>query len=143
MTIKGLYKKTRGFSIENTAQTVFANLTEEFTEENKKQLFEGFNKFGTRLKEYANAEYAFYKYNKNPIPGLGNPDLFETGSFQNKIKMSIVGLQIVESSSDSKNDDLTVKYPGVFGLGGKYKVEFISKDLRPALITEARKRIFG
>lgn len=107
---------------------------------NKVQLFEGLNSRDEVIGEYLggiygykNVDYAFEKYSKNPLPGLGNPDLFDTGSFFAGFTISISGKKMDIFSTDSKNDKLFQKYPAIFGLGPKAQTMYIGKFLQLAL----------
>jgi hypothetical protein len=142
-TIKTLYGSMRRFNLDRTASAAFGTVLEDFTDENKAQLFAGFNRFGDHLDEYKSFRYAEDKHFLNPVPGFGNPDLFVTGDFYAGIKGRISGSQILEKSSDIKNDRLVADYPGIFGLGGRFKVEFVKDKYAPAFYIEAKKRIFG
>lgn len=140
-TISALKRRVELFQYSEAATEAFIAVEDDFTEENKKQLFAGYDRFGERLKAYASAEYAFYKYQRNPIPGLGNPDLFDTGSFQSHIQTIVSGLTVNIGSTDSKAPQLEIKYPGIFGLGGKYRAEFISTYLRSAFMAVVHKAL--
>jgi hypothetical protein len=140
-TIADIKRRVDVFKFNDAAEQAFISVEDDFTEENKKQLFGGYDKFQERLRHYANAEYAFYKYSKNPAPGLGNPDLFDTGSFYNHIQTIVRSGTISIGSTDSKAPELEVKYPGIFGLGGKYKAEFIEQNLRPAWMRQVKKEL--
>jgi hypothetical protein len=140
-TIADIKRRVDVFKFSNVSERAFIIVEDDYTEENKKQLFAGYDKFGERLRHYANAAYAFYKYSRNPGPGLGNPDLFDTGSFYSHIQTIIANGAVNIGSTDSKAPDLEINYPGIFGLGGVYKAEFISVNLRPAWIREVRKEL--
>lgn len=129
---RSLYRKLQKLNTDQVIVESVQQTTGDFTEENKKQLFEGFNKVGGRLRRYGSHKYARVKNEMNPIPGLGNPDLKVTGAFYGGINTTVSGDIIKTISSDAKNDELTAKYKGIFGLGGPFKQEYVSKKLRPA-----------
>ncbi len=114
----------------------------------RNQLFQGLNakdqvigdidngKFG-----YKNEKYAFSKYASNPLPGLGNPDLFDTGDFYRGIIVKINGRKISIYSTDSKNLQLSSKYPYIFGLGPKAQKVFIRQFLFKAFVQHRKEKI--
>lgn len=102
---------------------------------NKKQLLAGFDKEGNLIgdkKPYQSKDYAFYKANINPLPGLGNPDLHDTGAFFAGFEVEVQDQDIIEDSTDEKSAELQEKYGEIFGLGGEYKEQYIDESLRPA-----------
>lgn len=101
-----------------------------FTEWQKRQLYEGFNKRGERLVPYVSAQYAKKKNKINSNPGLGHPDLFLTGAFYEGIEVKLSGYQITVESRDEKGPDLKEKYDP-FGLGGQYKQGFVKEFYNP------------
>jgi hypothetical protein len=141
-TITSFKRRLDVFKFADTAEQAMIKVEDDFVEENKKQLFEGFNKAGNNLKTYASADYAFYKYSRNPGPGLGNPDLYDTGAFYQGIQAIVSSGTISIGSTDPKEPELLAKYPGIFGLGGKFKREFIANKLRPVYMSEVRKALF-
>lgn len=118
------HKKIASESIEETS--------EQLSDANRKQLREGFDRTGKRLRKYRSPKYARAKYGMNPLPGLGNPDLKLTGKFHREIKTSVTGETIVTASTDGKALMLEKSYgPNIYGPGGNYKNEYINEDLRP------------
>lgn len=136
MTILGLKKKVESLNVETVSEEAVSATSENISEENKKQLFEGFDKEQQKLSEYRNPVYAEVKNRMNPLPGFGNPDLKKTGAFYQGIQVRVEGAVIRTDSSDPKNDALVKKYGDIFGLGGKFKAEYISKFLRPAFFKQ-------
>lgn len=108
-----------------------------FIELQKSQLYAGFNVAGIKIGDltpYASATYAIDKANRNSLPGLGNPDLYDTSDFYDGITTEIGGDAIKVFSTDSKDPQLEQKYPGALaGLGGPFLIEY-KKVLQPTLI---------
>jgi hypothetical protein len=50
------------------------------------------------------------------IKGLKNPNLYATGQFQKKLKMDVSDSKYLIKSQDWKNEKLTNKYKGIFGI---------------------------
>lgn len=130
-TIGTILNKFKALSEPEVIAETFERSVDAYSDENKKQLFEGYNREGKRLQRYASNKYARVKNEMNPVPGLGNPDLFVTGAFTNSRRITISGNHIVTDFSDSKAPDLLQKYSDIDGLGGQYRKEFIDKNIRP------------
>lgn len=115
-----------------------------FIELQKSQLYAGFTVSGIKIGDvtpYANAEYAIDKANRNPLPGLGNPDLYDQGNFYDGIDTEIGDDAINVFSNDSKDPDLEKKYPGALaGLGGPFLEEYIVV-LQPTLIKNIKNEL--
>lgn len=122
------------------AAEAFTRVEDQYAEENKKQLFEGFDKHGDYLQEYKSPVYAEVKNRMNPLPGFGNPDFYVTGAFTNSRKITISGDQIITTFSDEKAPQLLARDPDINGLGGGFKAEFVSENLRPSFISTIREK---
>ncbi len=115
---------------------------------NKYQLFRGINNEGDIIGEidgglfgYKSSNYAFEKYKENPLPGLGNPDLFRTGAFYAGFKLVYRGDKYMITSSDSKTPKLYQNYPGIFGLGPVARKEYMVQNFIHAASQERIKQI--
>ena len=140
-TILNLLEKVRALDTEQVIINAVTETKDEITQENKQQLFSGLDDNDNVIgdsKPYASANYAFEKYQKNPIPGLGNPDLDDTGAFYAGMTIDISGSTIKQYSTDSKNEELIAKYPGIFGLGPVAKKEYITDYLQQAVRVQTR-----
>lgn len=104
---------------------------DEYTEDQKEQLFQGSDNRGRSFKTYYDPEYARMKNQMNPIPGYGYPDLKLTGAFYQGIYTKIEGGKIVVGSTDSKAADLEKKYRYVFGLAPDEMEKFLYNTLKP------------
>ena len=139
-TIKSVLRKVQAINIPEIARESFVSVETDYAEENKKQLFEGFDKDGSKLKQYRSNKYARVKNEMNPLPGLGNPDFYVTGAFTNSRHVTINGNVIETTYSDEKAARLLERDPNISGLGGSFKLEFINEKLKPSFFAEVRKR---
>lgn len=139
-TIGQLYRRVQQLNTDKVIDDVFIANQEFLAEENKKQLHEGFDRTGARLKRYKNAAYARKKYAQNPIPGYGNPDFFLTGAFFRQWQVRIDGDVIRNILNDPKSQFLLDRDPNILGLGGDYRKEALNK-IRPEIITAIRQKI--
>lgn len=85
---------------------------------NQSQLYrEGVLSTGEKLKPYRSKAYAEKKNAMNSLPGLGNPDLFLTGSFFRGMEVDVTGESFSIDSRDGKAANLEKKYSAqIFGL---------------------------
>lgn len=140
-TIANLLSKVQTLDTEQIIIDAVTATQDQITIENKEQLFDGLDNDGNIIgdsKPYESANYAFEKYQKNPIPGLGNPDLNDTGAFYGGMTIDISGSTLKQYSTDSKNDELIAKYPGIYGLGPIAKKDYVGVYLQPAVRRQTR-----
>jgi hypothetical protein len=78
----------------------------------QEQLYHGEDGKGFKIRpSYASAEYARLKSSRNPLPGMWTPDLHNTGSFYNQMRIWWLGTsQFSIISEDKKFRDLMIKY---------------------------------
>jgi hypothetical protein len=111
---------------------------------NKKQLFsDGENNKSKKLKRYRNGMYELEKHERNPAPGLGIPDLFNTGKFYKKFKIKILSKKEYEMfSTDDKAIALQKKYgKDIFGLSENSRNEMVEKFFERDLMKEIKQII--
>lgn len=139
MTIKDYRDKFKAIDPKKATQAAIEATQRSYIELQKSQLYAGFTVAGTKIGDltpYKSPAYAIYKANKNPLPGLGNPDLYDEGNEYDGITTEVGSDRISVFSTDSKDPDLQRKYPGALaGLGGPFKAQYI-KDLQPVLIKQ-------
>lgn len=143
-TVLSLLKKFEELDTGIIAVQSIEETADEMADKNKDQLLHGFNSSGELIgdtKPYQSADYAFEKYNKNPLPGLGNPDLKDEGSFYAGIRIEVSGAVIKTESTDSKNEELEAKYKGALGLNKESKVEYIKESLRPVFFKKIKEKV--
>lgn len=143
-TIRAVYNRVASFDSNKAAEAAIIATADKFIEHSKEQLKAGYNRFDEKIGDsqpYKNADYAFEKYAQNPLPGLGNPDLDLTGSFQGGLELTVQDGIVSEKSTDAKNAKLLAQYPDIMGLGGPFKAQYVVEDLRPAFSLEVFKGI--
>lgn len=74
------------------------------------QLYEGTRGDGQKIGEYNNAGNADFKHDLNPLPGLGNVDLFITGAYYSRFQLEVGSSTYAFTNSDSKAGKLEAKY---------------------------------
>ena len=90
-TIKQLRDSYRKIKVQEQVQQALRVTQRSYIALLKAQLYAGFNVYGRKMGEepygaYVLPAYAIEKERMNPLPGLGNPDLFLTGAFYDGIK---------------------------------------------------------
>jgi hypothetical protein len=134
MTVKELNSKTSRINIEVMKLDAVRRQLGYIAEVNRLQLRKG--KTGTFAGQNISPTYkkGYGKYKKTLstyyAPG-GTPDLFLSGSFQNKIRAFLIGTEFKLISDDSKNLKLTEKYgEEIFGINTKHLPLVTSKVTR-------------
>ena len=123
-------------------ETVVA-MKDEMVQLNREQLMEGRVKDGGKFQErYKSPSYADWKHRRNPIPGRFVPDLYDTGAFQEAMKLRVIDKQNFEIySTDSKAKMLMSRFAGVvpfFGLNADSRTELIAKGFEDELMSKVR-----
>lgn len=112
-------KNARDFS-RGVINGIIEDHSEILSDYNRDQLLRGYDRNGERLDPYKSLTYALWKYQKNPLAGLNNPDLNLTGAFYRGFFVNIKGDSFEISSTDEKTGDLKSKYgPMIFGLSNQ------------------------
>jgi len=102
---------------------------------NQQQLYRSsVDRFGKSLKQYQSPSYALYKYRRNPLPGLGKPDLNLTGTLYRGMYLKVTGKSFYLGSYDAKETKVERKYgKDIWGLTRENKAR-LSRDVRPLLM---------
>lgn len=102
---------------------------------NQQQLYRSsVDRFGKSLKQYQSPSYSLYKYRRNPLPGLGRPDLNLTGTLYRGMYLKVTGRSFYLGSIDSKEPKIEKKYgKDIWGLTKENKAR-LSRDVRPLLM---------
>ncbi len=124
-----LIRNSQALNVESEAVTSIQRTEKDMAELNREQLAAGFDAQGDRLMPYRSRDYAEFKHQMNPEPGLGNPDLILTGAFVHSLRVRGQGKNIIFHASDIKADDLLKKYgDDVLGLSDRQQ-EYYNEDV--------------
>lgn len=121
---------------------MLAEAIEETREEalnlNRIQLFQrGEKADGTRLAPYKSPAYAKKKHARNPLPGYGVPDAYDTGEMQKEMFLDVQGDKAVfDSVSPHATFMIKRDGPAVFGLTEDSKEKY-----RPIVIPAMLRKI--
>jgi len=107
---------------------------------NQQQLYRSsIDRFGKQLKMYKSASYSLKKYLRNPLPGLGRPDLNLTGATYRGMFVNIGARDYFMGSYDTKAPRLEKIYGNdIWGLTRESKSKLSKNDVRPLLIKYIR-----
>jgi len=111
---------------------------------NQQQLYRSsVDRFGKSLQKYQSPSYSLYKYRKNPLPGLGRPDLNLTGTLYRGMYLKVTGKSFYLGSNDIKETKVERKYgKDIWGLTRENKTR-LSRDVRPLLMGYINRVIRG
>lgn len=127
-TIKNLRDKWKAIKTGEIIHIALEATQPAYVELQKAQMHAGKTVDGSKIgaqRPYASKDYANQKNKQNPLPGIGNPDLYLHGDFYDGIKTTVGDQAISLESTDDKGELLDEKYPGALaGLGGEYKEKY-------------------
>lgn len=137
-TAAEMLRRLSRVNLTEIASEVIAGNPKPVADLNREQLYQdGLKADGTKLKKYRSDAYARRKNARNPGPGLGNPDFFNTGDFQRALFVDARTTTVVFSSSDPKTPLLLQRDgPEIFGLTDESKAEY-----RPTLMAGIAKEV--
>jgi len=136
MGLTDMYKAFKSLDMEQATITAITQTKDRMIYLNKSQLnLDSLKSDGTLLKQYFDREYAIYKNELNPFPGLGNPDLNLHGDFYSGFYATVKGSKIEFGSTDSKSDKLQRQYgKNIFGLTEENKSDYAVETVRPLVV---------
>lgn len=140
MTVRELYSKFKSFDTKTEGVRAIDVTKEAAVDFNREQLyFSSVRSDGSYLQGYKSEFYAEFKNRKNPSPGFGAPDLYDTGSFQNKMFAVIESDKLRFDSKDSKTSDLVEKYGrNIFGLTKQNLDEYAKVNVHNELVRRVK-----
>ena len=139
-TIAAMSRAWSQINLAKEAMIVVSETQQDIIELNQDQLKSGELKTSQRIRpKYRNPYYARKKNSQNPLPGLGTPDLHNTGEFYKGFTIRLQGDTGFDiTSKDSKTPDLVSKYsPDIFGLTQQSKGEY-GTIMQPKLVQRIR-----
>ena len=130
-TINEMYNRWRKLQLRKQVPIIIEQTKENIIALNQRQLYNrSEDSEGNPLRFYSSNSYAFEKEQKNPLPGFGRPDLYDTGSFYRQFVVRVSPTFYEITSKDSKTNKLTKKYgKDVFGLQKESKAEYVNDTL--------------
>lgn len=154
-TIKGLYRKAKKLDIDKSIKSALEKTKDDLLSLNKLQLLEGKTRLDTDItpsyfddpyfkSPESAARYSAWKdrITPNPRRKKGTPNLFIIGTYHSSLDIIFRGDTISFPSSFRGAEDIRRKFREIFGLGGRFKIEFINEKLRPAILVDVRQKLF-
>ena len=143
-TIAAVRANIEKLNLAREGMAVIVDMKPDILQLNKDQLLEGRVKDGGKFQErYQSQSYAEYKHRRNPIPGKGVPDLYNTGAFFDGFRLDVLSeMEYRINSSDSKTAMLLKKYGRVvsfFGLNADSREDLIKNGYFDELMDRVRK----
>lgn len=137
MTVTQLYKSVKAFDTKREGVKAIEKTKDRAVEYNREQLYlRSQRSDGTYLQSYRDLDfYAAYKNRRNPAPGFGSPDLYDTGAFQNRMYAIVRGDRLFFDSRDRKTGMLVERYGShIFGLTKDSEDNYATKDVRSEVL---------
>lgn len=132
------YDTTLQQTIEETAPEIVPNYV-------RTQMYSGITGLGSKITpQYATADYTKIKFQDNPGPGAGTPDLYLYGDFYNGIGVVVNAKSFVTSSSDSKAGKLELKYGSdIYKLTTQNRSAYSLNSVKPMLFAKIKAQTTG
>ncbi len=142
MNLLELQKRISEIKPDELFKEVVEETQAELADLNTEQLMSGISATGEKITpDYANPDYAKYKYSLNSKAGLGVPDLNLEGDFHSGWVVKATTQDITFNSTDSKTPKLKRMYDNIFGLTPKNLIEFAQKSFKPLYQKKVREVI--
>lgn len=135
VTIPEMLRRVNSLNMSLAVQESLKSTAFEAIKLNQNQLrLKGRKSDGSFLKDYQSESYAEYKNFLNSSPGLGRPDLYDTGVFQEGFYVQVKTNSLILGSVDPKSDKLEARDgKEIFGLTKEnkkvYAVQFVKPEL--------------
>jgi hypothetical protein len=135
-TITSYAKKFHTLNIEAELPKIIEQVAPEMIAYNQQQMYRSsIDSLGNPLGMYKSAPYALRKYEQNPLPGLGRPDLNLTGTLYRGMYLKVTGRSFYLGSYDAKEGKVEKKYgKDIWGLTRESKTKLAKNDVRPLLM---------
>lgn len=139
-TVFDILRRFQDFNARRIAMQAMAKTGDKMLDLNRDQLYHGLKSDGHRMQRYRSKQYAQQKNEMNPLPGLGNPDLFLTGRTYESMEIDFNGEQIEYLMNDPYG--LREKYGDeIQGLHEKNKSFHARENLMPVFVNLAKEKL--
>jgi hypothetical protein len=145
MTIHEMRRRVKAVNLNKIGASIVVDHKEDVVQKNREQLLRGEDKTESKLNpKYANKSYSRRKNQRNPFAGLGTPDLYDTGSFQESFKLRMDSeKKYTIFATDEKTSRLIKKYgKNILGIAPKSNEEMRREFFMPELRNGVAKELF-
>lgn len=127
-TINQVYQRVKALDTNQLINEAFDETLDELADINRDRMLDGVKANWVKMPDYSARSVTEFGKLPGPIR------LYDTGEFQQAIKVTREGDVLITESLDSKNDLLVYNYgEEIFGTFGQYKQKYQDIDLRPVL----------
>lgn len=135
-TIDELIDKWERYDVLSTVRQAIVNTKEQLLETQRLQMLEGLNAEGDKIGKYKNQKYAIKKFDLNPVPGLGTPDLRLTGQWQGEIDAEIGSDTVTIKAPENEKTPRLIELFGlrILGLNEESSIVYSVQYLKPEFI---------
>ena len=143
-TAAQVYNRFKTLNLNKEAIKVVVDRKVDMIHFNQQQLLNsGTDKEGNQLKRYRSDSYAKRKHQRNPLPGLGVPDLYDTGAFFESMKLEVINEKKYRIyATDSKTKELIKKYGNsILGLSYTSRVDMIKDFFRKDFMANVKEHL--
>lgn len=126
MTIAEANRRIQRLNLKAQLPGIISSTSAAIIKYNQNQLYDfSIDSTSNPLEFYKSLAYSIEKNTRNPKPGLGRPDLKDTGTFYNGWFVELQGDILKIYSRDSKTPELVGKYgDDIFGLTKENKTRY-------------------
>lgn len=135
-TIDDLLEKWERYDVLSTVRQSIINTKEDLLEVQRLQMLEGKNSDGEEIGEYKSEKYALKKYEINPVPGLGVPDLRLTGEWQGELDVEVGSDTVTIKAPENEKTPRLIELFGlqILGLNQESSAVYSVQYLQPEFI---------
>jgi len=142
MTIYALQQRLKNYNLNAEIVKAIKVTKDVLLDFNRSQLMSGRNALNLRIQpRYRTKGYAKSKNKRNRKPGLGVPDLFNDGNFQEKLDVKVRVKDMEFTSLDYKTPMLTEKYHNILGVTAGNMEKYVKNTLHPKLTESLKKAL--
>lgn len=138
-----MYDKASEIVITDVVQETLREQSDNIIFLNQYRLFnESEDTDGEPLEFYRSVAYSILKNQRNPSPGFGRPDLYDTGSFYRDFNLTVTDDEFEVDSNDEKSEMLKDKYGDkIFGLSESDMETFSGEFFNEAFIDKIQQKL--
>lgn len=143
MLLSEMKRRLQGLNVAQVAEETIEETKQAFIDLNTAQMYKGLDNTGQPIHPaYRSPKYARVKHEMNPLPGLGIPDAHVTGAFYRGYTLMAQGGKVTENSTVPYADELSEKYPEMWGLDPENLVTYRTGPFWSVLKNKVETQLF-